>query len=384
MSSYIDSQGKQRQVKGARRADSGQGRPRPADSAQEGCSPNTRAFTEPSTRRGCGVGGGHGAVPVRGAATRYMPPASGARWVEARERGVARLAMWRALWPACGRDARCSPGVWPPVSDVPGSAGLWPAPGRRPAKRRQERHARAGQLPRPRRTMPSRSACLGALPRTGAGEARERGRRPLGHAGGPAARLRAGRPRSQGVAPGSDVPGSAGILPATGRRPAKRRQERDPRGGHTPPPEGWSCPVMGSPESAGHPRPSRRHVTRGGWSLGDGVSRERRTSPACASRRHVRTPELPWGPRVMSERVAACPTVAEGPQSPLAERDARAPEGCCFPLYFVGSPRELLGLFRRRIAWDDGAIRDTWARGEVVELDWVDRWGRSSPVWGER
>ena len=39
---------------------------------------------------------------------------------------------------------------------------------------------------------------------------------------------------------------------------------------------------------------------------------------------------------------------------------------CCFPLYLVGSPRDLTGLFRRRISWDDGVIRDTSDRGEVA------------------
>jgi len=38
---------------------------------------------------------------------------------------------------------------------------------------------------------------------------------------------------------------------------------------------------------------------------------------------------------------------------------------CCFPLYLVGSPRDLTGLFHRRISWDDGAIRNTSDRGEV-------------------
>ena len=41
---------------------------------------------------------------------------------------------------------------------------------------------------------------------------------------------------------------------------------------------------------------------------------------------------------------------------------------CCFPLYLVGAPRDLTGLFRRRISWDDGAIRDTSDRGEVAFL----------------
>ena len=41
---------------------------------------------------------------------------------------------------------------------------------------------------------------------------------------------------------------------------------------------------------------------------------------------------------------------------------------CCFALYLVGSPRDLTGLSRRRISWDDGAIRETSGRGEVAFL----------------
>ena len=43
-------------------------------------------------------------------------------------------------------------------------------------------------------------------------------------------------------------------------------------------------------------------------------------------------------------------------------------DGCCFPLYLVRAPHELTGLFRRRISWDDGAIRDTSDRGEAAFL----------------
>ena len=45
-----------------------------------------------------------------------------------------------------------------------------------------------------------------------------------------------------------------------------------------------------------------------------------------------------------------------------------AVDGCCFPLYLVRAPHELTGLFRRRISWDDGAIRDTSDRGEAAFL----------------
>ena len=70
-----------------------------------------------------------------------------------------------------------------------GSAGLWPATGRRPARRRQERHPRAGHTP-------ARGAAPGAM--GSPGSARVPSACPCG---GPVARLRARRPRSQGRPP---------------------------------------------------------------------------------------------------------------------------------------------------------------------------------------
>ena len=161
------------------------------------------------------------------------------------------------------------PEAWP-RERCPGSAGLWPASGRRPARRRQERHARAGHTP-------ARGVALGAMGSPGSA-----GVPSACPCGGPAARLRAGRPRSQGRHPsvtrrpcaagpfqalGEEVdgsvsgtcsctwercPGSAGIMPASGRRPARRRQERHARAGHTPA-RGVALGAMGSPGSAGVP-----------------------------------------------------------------------------------------------------------------------------------
>ena len=39
---------------------------------------------------------------------------------------------------------------------------------------------------------------------------------------------------------------------------------------------------------------------------------------------------------------------------------------CCLSLCFAGPPRYLTGLFRRRIAWDDGTIREGSGAGEVA------------------
>ena len=174
-----------------------------------------------------------GHTPARGAQCRRGRP-----WVPCRGRalekpasvGVARLAMWRACGPLAG-GTPALPGCGP-VSDVPGSAGILPAPGRRPAKCRQERHARAGYSPargaqcrRGRSWVPCRGRALEKPASVGVA------RLAMWRACGP---LAGGTPALPGCGPVSDVPGSAGILPATGRRPAKRRQERDARAGHSP------------------------------------------------------------------------------------------------------------------------------------------------------
>ena len=311
----------------------------------------------------------------------------------ARERGRRPLAHVAGLWPACGRDAR-APRVWP-CERCPGSAGILPATGRRPAKRRQERHARAGHPPargaqcrrgrpwercpwerghlarigpkarkvptgatrpsrpppRPRRPMPSRSA-LGALPRTGTGGARERGRRPLAHVAGlwPACGRDARAPRGW---PCERCPGSAGILPATGRRPAKRRQERHARAGH-PPARGAQCrrgrPWERCPWERGHlarigpkarkvptgaTRPSRPPPARGAqcrrgrpWVHCRGLALEEPESAGVARLPMWRacgplaggTPALPGGGPVSDVPgsagiLPARPSRAEGPQS---------------------------------------------------------------------
>ena len=42
--------------------------------------------------------------------------------------------------------------------------------------------------------------------------------------------------------------------------------------------------------------------------------------------------------------------------------------GCCFALCLVESSGEFAGLFRRRIAWDDGAIWEAVGVGAVAVL----------------
>ena len=49
-----------------------------------------------------------------------------------------------------------------------------------------------------------------------------------------------------------------------------------------------------------------------------------------------------------------------------ADRSPSPTPICCLPLCLVGSPRDLAGLFRRRFAWDGGAIREASGRDEVA------------------
>ena len=62
---------------------------------------------------------------------------------------------------------------------------------------------------------------------------------------------------------------------------------------------------------------------------------------------------------------------APGPDSPYWVRlEMIDPEGrstfCCFSHSLVGSPRELVGVFRRRISWDDGVMREPAGAGAVA------------------
>ena len=64
------------------------------------------------------------------------------------------------------------------------------------------------------------------------------------------------------------------------------------------------------------------------------------------------------------------------PQDGAAKQDCErqavkrwlARHACCFSLSPVGSPRDLTGLFRRRIAWEDGAIREWTGAGAIAFL----------------
>ena len=52
------------------------------------------------------------------------------------------------------------------------------------------------------------------------------------------------------------------------------------------------------------------------------------------------------------------PSTAEREELRRLRRENRRLRECCFSHFLVEPPWELAGLFRRRIAWDDGAIRE--------------------------
>ena len=69
-----------------------------------------------------------------------------------------------------------------------------------------------------------------------------------------------------------------------------------------------------------------------------------------------------------SKQVALFPEDREAPELECEVVQVRLAELtlCCLSLSLVGTPRYLTGLFRRRIAWDDGAIREGCGAGEVA------------------
>ena len=126
------------------------------------------------------------------------------------------------------------PRAWAPGSAAaPGSAGILPAPGRRPARRRQERHARAGYSPargaqcrRGRPWVHCRGLALEQPESVGVA------RLPMRRASGP---LAGGTPALPG-GPGRDVLGARASGPhrAEGPQSADRSDTPEPA---TPPPE---------------------------------------------------------------------------------------------------------------------------------------------------
>ena len=59
-------------------------------------------------------------------------------------------------------------------------------------------------------------------------------------------------------------------------------------------------------------------------------------------------------------------SLRESPAPTCVVLDLSAVIGCCFALCLVESPGEFAGLFRRRIAWDDGAIWEAVGVGAVA------------------
>ena len=151
----------------------------------------------------------------------------------------------------------------------PGSAGLWPAPGRRPARRRQERHARAGHTPARGVALgamgspgsagvPSACPCGGPAARCGRDARAPRDGRaiprasladpaPQGHSKLSARRLM-GPCREHVRVLGSDALGARASGPhrAEGPQGADKNDTPEPA---TPPPEAWPWERWGLPEA---------------------------------------------------------------------------------------------------------------------------------------
>ena len=151
----------------------------------------------------------------------------------ARERGCRPLGHVAGLWPACGRDAR-APRGWP-CERCSWERGHLARNGPKARKVPRGATCLSHQLPRPRRGHGSD------------GVSRERGCRPLGHVAGlGAARLRAGRPRSQGARPCERCSWERGHLARNGPKARKA-------------PRGATCLSRLLPR----PRPKARKVPRG-------------------------------------------------------------------------------------------------------------------------
>ena len=169
------------------------GRPRSQETTTHRRLPGTAGILPASTHRwACGpLAGGTPAIPGN-------DHASAPSW----DRGhLARFNTPVGLRPTCGRDAR-DPRERPRIGAFLGTRASCPLQHTGgPAA-----HLRAG---RPR--SQGKPFCTDAFLGT-------RASCPLQHTGGPAAHLRAGRPRSQGTTTHRRLPGTAGILPASTHR----------------------------------------------------------------------------------------------------------------------------------------------------------------------
>ena len=83
----------------------------------------------------------------------------------------------------------------------------------------------------------------------------------------------------------------------------------------------------------------------------------------------TRTARAIWACRWSADaaRLPLCiPTPSPARRRACSRLDNIEPVRCCLSLCFAGPPRYLTGLFRRRIAWDDGTIREGSGAGEVA------------------
>ena len=300
-------------------------------------------------------------------------------------------------------------------NDVPGSAGILPASGRRPAKCRQERHARVTATPRTRgaqcrrgrpwercpwergplaRNGPkARKAPTGAtrpsgsLPRPGCSYGRDgvswsAGVSPAWPCGGPSARLRAGRPRSQGVAlpptpppearPRERCPGSDGVSlgarascphRAEGPQSADRSDTPEPA---TPPPEtpnavevGLGCTAEDVRWRSPRARASGPHRAEGPQS----ADRSDTPEPAPRARGAQCRRGRPWE-RCPWERG---PLARNGPKARKAPTGATPPSRS-HPRPSGSLPRPGCGYGRDGVSWSAGVSPACSCGGPVARL----------------
>ena len=83
-------------------------------------------------------------------------------------------------------------------------------------------------------------------------------------------------------------------------------------------------------------------------------------SPSRRRRRRRSSPRKPFATRSTNSRMGQAATCSSSASATLP------PHVCCSSLCSVGTSRYLTGLFRRRIAWDDGTIREGSGAGEVA------------------
>ena len=105
---------------------------------------------------------------------------------------------------------------------------------------------------------------------------------------------------------------------------------------------------------AGWSQSSEREMLRLGY--GFGVFDERA----------VATPYAGWSRSSQGETLRLGQRLRLGQATEWRLEGELGEDECCFSHSLVGSPRELVGVFRRWISWDDGVLREPAGAGHVA------------------